>query len=104
MNSSDIKHRFCVSMMGEGDVRRLHDLMDCFRTLAHKINESMPESREKTVAMERLEESAMWCKAAIASYITDEENEEVVYEYTEFTDKFDIGDYTDDFFEFKLEP
>ena len=38
-----------------------------FRDIAEKLNKKIPDSREKTIAMERLEESFMWFNIAITN-------------------------------------
>lgn len=46
------------------------------RGLAHYIDEIVPDSREKSLAMTNLEQAVMWVNASIARY-KDEEAEEL---------------------------
>jgi len=57
MDRTDILLRFTGSETDE-EVRLAED----FINLAELINESEIESREKTISIERLEESFMWAK------------------------------------------
>lgn len=42
------------------------DLRGAFRELAHVLNETLPEGREKALALTQLQDSLMWTNAAIA--------------------------------------
>lgn len=51
----------------KGDqVERYHQLREKAKELALMIEEKVPESREKSLAHTKLEESVMWANAAIA--------------------------------------
>ena len=41
------------------------------RELAHWVNDHVPDSRESSLALTALQESMMWCNAAIAIHGTD---------------------------------
>lgn len=45
---------------------RYEELRAAGKELAELIDQSCPDSREKTIAIERLEECIMWANAAIA--------------------------------------
>jgi hypothetical protein len=66
MHSDEIDHRFTyhaptpTRVVLHEDVRR-----DC-RELAHVLNETLPEGREKSLALTHLQEVMMWANAAIA--------------------------------------
>ena len=61
MQQMDLKRRFeLYSIAEEEDLKNIAHLSDMFLKLAEKINIITPESREKTIAMERLEEAQLW--------------------------------------------
>ena len=46
--------------------KRYEELRDCAKGLAKRIASSCPESRERSLAFTKLEESFMWANASIA--------------------------------------
>jgi len=55
------------------------ELAKKFVNLAVVINNSEIDSREKTICIERLEESYMWAKKGLIDIPNEEENEEITY-------------------------
>jgi len=53
------------------------DLANAYKLLAISVNDSELESREKTIAIERLEESFMWAKRGIVN--KEDYDEEITY-------------------------
>lgn len=45
---------------------KINDFMDCFATLADAVNEELPESREKSLCLTKLQEAKMWCVECVA--------------------------------------
>jgi putative hemolysin len=72
MAKKDIDNRFMFHPATEVTAP-MHDKVrnDC-RLLAHKIDKMLPESREKSLALTKLEEAMMWANAAIARNLSGE--------------------------------
>ena len=66
MSASEIDARFAQRRPSEEQERRHHGIRELAHTMACFINTACPESREKTLAMARLEEATFWANAAIA--------------------------------------
>jgi hypothetical protein len=66
MNVEDINNRF-VYHAPTDERRKTHEniRMECM-ALAHFLNESLPEGREKSLAITNLEEVMFWANAAVA--------------------------------------
>lgn len=47
-------------------IRKMNNLRDRARDLAHYIDGIVPDSREKSIAITNLEQAVMWANAAIA--------------------------------------
>jgi hypothetical protein len=73
MEKMDILLRFLPSEIEEDQL-----LAKGFVELALRLNDIDLDSREKTIAMERLEESYMWAKKGLF-YTIEEEDEEDLY-------------------------
>jgi len=59
--------------------RPLHEeSREAFTDLAHWVNETLPEGREKSLCLTAIQEAAMWSNAAIACNLAplEEKNEE----------------------------
>ena len=63
----DIENRFDYHAPRDNSVMRAHGFIreNCKR-LALQFNSDLPDSREKALAMTKLEEAMMWANAAIA--------------------------------------
>ena len=72
MTPTDITKRFTYHAPKGDQPARYELIRDKARELAELMNGSCPESREKSLAMTRLEEAVMWANASIAR---NEENE-----------------------------
>lgn len=67
MQASDIENRFAFHAASTPEKRDEHTSVrqNC-RRLADFINETLPEGREKSLAITHLEETMFWANAAIA--------------------------------------
>jgi len=67
MELDDLTHRFTLHPPKDDDqVKRYKKLREFFRQMSHIINQLCPDSREKSLAITKLEESAFWANASIA--------------------------------------
>ena len=66
MNTDRINWDFDYHAPDEEKVRRHENVRAGCRTLAHLIDRSVPDSREKSLAITNLEEVLSWANAAIA--------------------------------------
>jgi len=67
-----IENAFVYHSPNQDQTDRYIRLRDKAKELAHLIDESCPGSREKSLALTKLEESIMWANAAIARNEKDE--------------------------------
>lgn len=63
--NAQIENNFSYHAPSENDVVKLKNIRDFAKAMAHKIDTYCPDSREKSVAMTKLEEAVMWANAAI---------------------------------------
>lgn len=61
-----IENNFKYHAPKEGQPEKYTALRDKAKELAYLIDELAPNSREKSLAMTKLEEAAMWANASIA--------------------------------------
>ena len=61
-----IDHNFKYHTPKDDQIKRYLELREMARQFAKMINEYCPKSREKSLAITKLEESVMWSNAAIA--------------------------------------
>ena len=61
-----IENNFSYHRVQEGQAERYERLRDEAKELAYSIDALCPNSREKSLAMTKLEESIMWANASIA--------------------------------------
>lgn len=67
MEPQDIEHRFAFHAATTQEKRDEHtSVRQQCRRLADSLNEVLPEGREKSVAITKLEEVMFWANAAIA--------------------------------------
>lgn len=66
MTPSDIDHRFTHHPPTAIKVERHESVRADAKALAHRLNETLPEGREKSLAITHLEEVVFWANAAIA--------------------------------------
>lgn len=62
----NIENNFTYHPPNEDQVTRYQMLREAAKDLAHLIDELVPDSREKSVAMTNLETSIFWANAGIA--------------------------------------
>ena len=67
METTDIFTRFSSHNLSKEEMKEMSHIVVAFRDIAEKLNKKIPDSREKTIAMERLEESFMWFNIAITN-------------------------------------
>jgi hypothetical protein len=67
MGPKDIEHRFAFHAATTDEKRDAHtSVRQACRRLADQINEQVPEGREKSVALTKIEEAMFWANAALA--------------------------------------
>jgi hypothetical protein len=67
MDSNDIEHRFAFHAATTEEKKDEHtSVRQWCRRLADVLNERLPEGREKSLAITKLEEVMFWSNAAIA--------------------------------------
>lgn len=73
MDEKRIKHNFTYHPPRSEDILTFTELRDKCKELALMINLACPDSREKSLAMTKLEECNMWANASIARSVDLEE-------------------------------
>ncbi|WP_395759489.1 hypothetical protein OIE82_27180 [Streptomyces althioticus] len=72
MSPDDIEHRFAFHAASRQEKRDEHtSARQGCRQLADRLNELLPEGREKALAITKLEEVMFWSNAAIARSVDD---------------------------------
>lgn len=66
LTEQDIENRFTYHAPNEEQQQKYQHLRLAAKVLARDINELVPDSREKSLAMTHLEDAVMWANAAIA--------------------------------------
>ena len=64
--NKDIENRFTYHKPKEEDTMKFPLIRDMAKNLAYIIDENVPDGREKSLAMTKLEEVVMWANAGIA--------------------------------------
>lgn len=72
MNPADIEHRFAFHAAVDQEKRNAHTSVrrQC-ASLAHSLNNELPEGREKALAVTKLEEVMFWANAALAREVSE---------------------------------
>lgn len=69
MDQQELEDRFIAKPFG-GHVLELYErLRDEALMFAHTVNNSMPDSREKSLALTAIEEAAMWANKGLAKRV-----------------------------------
>lgn len=66
MKTSEINKRFEYHTPKGNQVQRYSDLRENGKAMANLIEKKCPDSREKSLAITKLEECIMWANASIA--------------------------------------
>jgi hypothetical protein len=66
ITKKDLDNRFTYHPPKGDQAETYQKLRKTANTLANKINKSCPDSREKNIAITKLEEAIMWANASIA--------------------------------------
>lgn len=67
MNPADIENRFAFHAATTDEKRDAHtSVRQACRALADKINDDVPDGREKSLAITNLEQVMFWANAALA--------------------------------------
>lgn len=66
MDTKVIDNNFTYHKPKDGQVEKYGSIRDMAKQLALAMNDLCPDSREKSLAMTKLEESVMWANASIA--------------------------------------
>ncbi len=66
MENHEVHLRFVYHAPKGDQTERYEQLRDFARSFAVYLNENIPDSREKSLAITKLEEAVMWANAAIA--------------------------------------
>ena len=64
--SNKIEHNFSYHPPKDGQASKYKSIRNTAKILAYEIEEKCPDSREKSLAMTKLEEAVMWANASIA--------------------------------------
>lgn len=68
LSSEEIDNRFNHHILSEEQLETITALRGIFLSLAHKINDYCPPSREVSLALTKLEEAMMHANSAIARH------------------------------------
>ena len=68
MDKEDIDNRFTYHAPKPGQPEIYQDIRTLAKELALYINETVPEGREKSIAITKLEEATFWANAGIARH------------------------------------
>jgi len=66
INNPKIENNFTYHSPKDGQQEKYQELRDRAKVLAYLIENTVPDSREKSLAITKLEESVMWANAGIA--------------------------------------
>lgn len=65
-NNPQIEKNFTHHPPKEGQAKRYEEIRNDAKCLAYRLDQECPDSREKSLALTKLEESVFWANAAIA--------------------------------------
>jgi hypothetical protein len=68
MDKEDIDNRFMYHAPKLGQMEMYQDIRTLAKELALEIDEVVPEGREKSLAITKLEEAVFWANAGIARH------------------------------------
>jgi hypothetical protein len=68
MDKADIDNRFTYHAPKPGQPEIYQDIRTLAKELALEIDEVVPEGREKSLAITKLEEAVMWANSGIARH------------------------------------
>ena len=68
MDKEDIDNRFMYHAPKPGQMEMYQDIRTLAKELALEIDEVVPDGREKSLAITRLEEAVMWANSGIARH------------------------------------
>jgi hypothetical protein len=66
LTEDDIKNRFYYHKPSENGTLRHTTLSELFSNMAKEIDTIMPDGREKSITITKLEEAKMWASAGVA--------------------------------------
>lgn len=66
METKDLDNRFTYHAPKEGQPEKYEEIRDRARQYAHALNGLCPDSREKSLAITKLEQVVFWANASIA--------------------------------------
>jgi hypothetical protein len=66
MKNAKIENNFSYHAPKEGQPEKYTAIREKAKELAYLIEENVPDSREKSIAMTQLEDTVMWANAGIA--------------------------------------
>jgi hypothetical protein len=66
MSNEKIENNFSYHSPKEGQPEKYQAIREKAKELAYLINDTVPDSREKSIAMTQLEDTVMWANAGIA--------------------------------------
>jgi hypothetical protein len=66
MDKAIIENNFTYHAPKEGQQGIYHEIRFAAKHVAHLIDDNVPDSREKALAMTKLEEAVFWANAGIA--------------------------------------
>ena len=68
MTKEDIENRFTYHAPKDGQLEIYQNIRTLAKELALEIDEVVPEGREKSIAITKLEEAVMWANSGIARH------------------------------------
>lgn len=66
ISEEELNNRFTYHPPKEGQPEQYQELRECGKTLASLINVLVPDSREQSLALTKVEEAIFWANAGIA--------------------------------------